>query len=84
MARHLLQELEDSVESALAYSHSFSLDLVGLRNAVQTGRLIAEAAANNPVSCGTHFVEDVLSDPLVYTVQTADKDEKQMITGSQN
>lgn len=33
-------------------------DTVELRNGAQTGAMIAAAAASNPISVGTHFVED--------------------------
>lgn len=36
---------------------ALSPDTVELRNGAQTGAMIAAAAANNPCSVGTHYVE---------------------------
>ena len=43
-------------------THALSLDTVELRNGAQTGALVAMAAANNPCSVGTHFVENCEED----------------------
>lgn len=42
----------------LYYTSALCPDTVELRNGVQTGALIAAAAAHNHDSVGTHFVED--------------------------
>ena len=51
--RHLRHEVEDFYRKT-----KLSDGLIGLRNAVQAGLIVAQAARQNPVSRGCHFRED--------------------------
>jgi len=51
--RHLIHEVENFYKRA-----RLNDALIGLRNAIQTARIVAFAAYRNPVSRGTHYRED--------------------------